>query len=78
MKYEIQHVSKINVIKKESYRDDYGLKKHKNSIQYIKLFVKKILINDSRSLKIYNFPFFHLISRIYSGCFSATLLNPKI
>jgi len=77
MKYKIQRVSKINLLKKESYRDDYGLKKHKNFIQYIKLFDKKILINDSRCLKIYNYPFFHLIAQIYSGCFSATLLKSK-
>ena len=77
MKHKFQLVSKINLLKKENYRDDIGLKRHKNFIQFIKLFDKKILINDSKSLKIYNFPFFHLIAQIYSGCFSATLLKSQ-
>ena len=77
MKHKIQLVSKINLIKKENYRDDLGLKRHKNFIQYIKLFDKKLLINDLRCLKIYNFPFFHLIAQIYSGSFSVTLLKSK-
>lgn len=77
MKYKFQNVSKINLIKKENFKDDIGLKRHKNFIQCIKLFDNKILINDSKSLKIYNIPFFHLITQIYSGCFSATLLKSK-
>lgn len=77
MKNKFQLVSKINLLKKENYRDDIGLKRNKNFIQYIKLFDKKLLINDSRCLKIYSLPFFHLIEQIYSGCFSATLLKSK-
>ena len=77
MKHKFQLVSKINLLKKENYRDDLGLKRHKNFIQYIKLFDNKILINDTKYLKIYNYPFFHLITQLYAGCFSATLLKSK-
>ena len=76
MKYKFQQVSKINLLNKANCRDDMGLKKNKNFIQCIKLFDNKLLINDSRTLKIYNFPFFNLITQ-YAGCFSVTILKSK-
>ena len=76
MKYNFQYVSKINIF---NIRDDLGLKKENDFIQCIKLFDNKILICNSKIIKIYKFPLFRLIAHIYTPgkFFSATLLKSK-
>ena len=78
-KYKFQYVSKIHLLNKEFDKKYLYLSPERDFIQSINLFDKQILICDSKNIKIYNYPSFHLATKIISksNFFSATLLKSK-